>query len=95
MVTCCLKSCRKRTNLDNDGYCPDHSQSNTDVMSNCGECKQAVSNERSSKAMQCEIEKCKVWFHLSCTNISEDLYDLINEASSRSRCRHPLDLPEL
>ena len=80
MVTCCLKKCRKRTNLDEDGYCPDHSSLNTQ-SENCGKCGQDVPNDSSSKALQCESESCKVWFHLHCTAIPESLYDLINDVS--------------
>ena len=80
MVTCCLKKCRKRTNLDEDGYCPEHSQDNTE-NENCGKCGQAVPNDQSSKALQCENEQCQVWFHLSCTNIPEELFAMINDVS--------------
>ena len=80
MVTCCLKKCRKRTNLDTDGYCPDHTLNNAE-SENCGKCGQAVPNDQSSKALQCENEKCKVWFHLSCTSIPDELYDMINDVS--------------
>ena len=38
-----------------------------------------VNNDNASKALQCDADKCKVWYHLECTKISEALYDLINE----------------
>ena len=80
MVTCCLKNCRKRNNLDEDGYCPEHSSARNE-SGKCGKCNLDVSNDQSSKALQCESEKCKVWFHLQCTVIPEALYDMMNEVS--------------
>ena len=81
MVTCCVQQCRKRANLDSDGYCPDHARSSTeDIVINCGKCNLAVSDDISAKALQCDSEQCKVWFHLSCTNISIELYNLMNES---------------
>ena len=85
MVTCNERQCRKWANLDADGYCPLHSRnpaSATQEDCKCGSCNETVSNDQEAKALQCAADKCKVWYHLSCTKISEALYDLMNTNST-------------
>ena len=85
MVTCKEGLCRKYANLDEDGYCPTHTRT-TDLAEEenckCGVCNELVGNNSDSKALQCDAEKCKVWYHLCCTKISEALYDLMNVNSA-------------
>ena len=87
MVTCAKRKCRVRTNLDEDGFCPTHTTVNIDAtveeaaVHNCGTCKEAISEEEDSKALQCDSRNCKLWHHLTCTDIPETLYDLIHEHS--------------
>ena len=85
MVTCCVRQCLKRANLDAEGYCPDHTRDNTEaeeVVTNCGACNSVVQNDESSQALQCEAEQCKVWYHLTYTSISAELYELMNASSA-------------
>ena len=85
MVTCAIRSCRVRLNLV-DGYCVTHARTNHDEVDTaqclCGQCKELVPEDSSTKAIMCNAEKCKVWYHLSCTNLNEALYELINSASN-------------
>ena len=85
MVTCKNGLCRKWANLDADGYCPTHTRSPDDSVeeeqNKCGDCNELVENGDEIKALQCDAEKCKLWYHLRCTKISEALYDLMNANS--------------
>ena len=80
MVTCKKRECRKRSNLDADGYCVDHGNNNPDEpdCEKCGQCNADVPDNAETKAICCDAEDCKVWYHLDCTNISEALYELMN-----------------
>ena len=86
MVTCKVRKCMKRKNLNDAGYCQDHvdnTQENNEanVPCKCGECKLDVSDDEGTKALCCDSRDCKVWYHLECTKMSEQLYELISEAS--------------
>ena len=80
--TCKQPLCRKRANIDEAGNCPEHN--NSDEISaagdevHCGKCKEIVPNDSSTKALCCDSDECRVWFHLNCTKA---LYVLINDNS--------------
>ena len=88
MVTCNELRCRRRKNLDANGYCPQHSTAEaapeTVHSCKCGGCDKAVGNEPETKGLLCDSENCKVWYHLECTKISEQLYELMNASSKDS-----------
>lgn len=44
-------------------------------MYNCGKCAKGVTNGQ--QALECA--KCKIWFHISCENISRNLYLALRE----------------
>ena len=79
MVTCAEQYCRVRTNLDEQGYCTKHVKDDSTDDCKCGKCQKPM--ESDAKALMCEAENCKSWFHLQCTNVTESLYEIINECS--------------
>ena len=86
MVTCKVQKCLKRTNLNDAGFCQDHANSShesveTQSACKCGGCNLDVPDDSDTKALCCDTHDCKVWYHLECTNVSEQLYELMNEAS--------------
>ena len=84
MVTCKETKCLKRVNLDADGYCQIHRVEaiNADeVINKCGKCENNVPDDSNTKALCCDADDCKVWYHLECTKISVPMYELINNAS--------------
>ena len=85
MVTCKERKCLKRSNLDMNGYCPSHARNDAEepeVAVKCGTCELDVPEDADTKALCCDSDDCKVWYHLNCTNISESLYELMNENSN-------------
>ena len=81
MVTCKKRECKKRSNLDADGFCADHrnndnSEETTDTPQ-CGQCKEDVPDNSETKAICCDVEDCKLWYHLDCINMTEALYELL------------------
>ena len=85
MVTCKERKCLKRKHLNEAGYCQDHAEiqesNETQAPCKCGQCKLDVPDDEDTKALCCDSHDCKVWYHLDCTNISEQLYELFSEAS--------------
>ena len=74
MVTCNHLSCRRRKDLDEDGFCPQHTTqevaAETDVHScKCGGCNETVQSNPDTKRLLCDSENCKAWYHLNCTSI--------------------------
>ena len=84
MVTCNELRCKRRKYLDANGYCSQHSTAETVHSCKCGGCDKAVGNEPETKGLLCDSENCKVWYHLECTKISEQLYELMNASSKDS-----------
>ena len=74
MPVCKTTSCRKRKDLDGNGFCPS-CQATSTASDNCT-CKQCnMSVEKEAKALECD--KCSSWCHIECTNVPEQLYDLL------------------
>ena len=94
MAKCAQRYCRARTILDADGFCAKHPQSTTDDQDeqeevNCDHCHYNGIPE-DSQAIMCEAESCKLWFHLTCTNISDALYNAMSECSKTEDLWYPL-----
>ena len=76
---CKLTKCRKWKNLDDNGFCPDHISTDpaadqSPEVCNCSICSLVVNDD--DLAINCEL--CNEWYHISCSNIGETLYELID-----------------
>ena len=86
MPTCRVKTCYKRSNLNDAGYCP--LQVSDDVAENpnaedvlCGKCKTAVEDTVDTEGMCCSL--CASWFHLACLDdLTQELYTAIASDTS-------------
>lgn len=85
MTTCLIKCCRRRKDLDTDGYCPKHTKpvevpvQQQEVSCTCSTCNSAVND--TTGAIECDL--CEGWFHTECIQFNENVYDeLVNENSS-------------
>ena len=76
MVTCKTKGCRRKENINDQGLCIPCKQNETKLeKQKCGTCKKDLTDEQ--KAIGCD--KCLIWHHIECENMSENLYDMIAE----------------
>ena len=76
-TTCKISKCRKWKNLNDNGFCPDHTSANhTDEQEicKCNTCSLVVNDN--DFAINCEL--CNEWCHISCTTIGQTLYELID-----------------
>ena len=73
MPTCTTSGCRRRKGVVAGGKCAQCLDEHQKTM--CGDCKEDFQSKK--QGMCCE--RCEVWFHLTCVNISPDLYDLLRK----------------
>lgn len=81
--SCKYLTCNKKKNLLPDGFCKQHSDKEKDKcnkvgISACGICKKSCTKE----AVQCD--RCNIWYHYKCTDISEETHEYLNAILSES-----------
>ena len=74
-MPCKTRSCKTKTNLNDDGYCKKCSNARTIAVDSkmtypCGRCEQECTAD--NLAIQCEL--CETWNHIICVNIEETVY---------------------
>ena len=81
MPTCGVKTCYKRSNLNDAGYCPLHVTNDEVEIPDteevvCGKCNSAVEDATEAEGMCCSL--CASWFHLACLDdVTQELYSAI------------------
>ena len=79
-ITCKVRGCKKVKNLNIDGYCESRARrplQTGDLYDKCQECSEVVSEKQSG--ITCD--KCEIWHHIECVNISDDQYKSLVSAS--------------
>ena len=88
-TSCIVKKCRKRKNLDDEGYCPVHSKDGTPTVEDtdkdsvisdnvdCKKCSSVVLD--TDKALDCDL--CRKYFHANCTTIPEAIFLHLTDAN--------------
>ena len=79
MVKCKTKICKKRKNLDGEGFCPECvAKRNSDPSVyeyNCPSCEKKVGDDECS--MFCNL--CELWFHIDCVQFPKAVYDILSK----------------
>ena len=84
--TCKVRACKVRNDLNNDGYCRNHTKSgynNADLYEKCRECSEMVDGEQYGV----ECEKCQFWYHIECVNMKVEQYKcMIKKSGNENSC---------
>ena len=79
MVLCKTKICKKRTNLNGEGFCPEcvakRQGDPSKYVYNCPSCEKKVGDDENS--MFCNL--CECWYHIDCVMFPKDVYDILSK----------------